>query len=162
MRWLKNLKQVHYFIYRKLTFIGQYLRWNSFSPRKCKTNLILTLTHRALAICSPEWLPSELGKIKFILQTTGYSEHVIKLFKAKKIKQFQALPEFGPEKCPVYLRLPWLGSVSTRFEKHVKSAVKQCFSAVEPRVFTLRFSWLPTSFPPLPTRMYCLLYRKAK
>ena len=53
---------------------------------------------------------------------------------AMKIKQFHALPKFGPEKCPVYLRLPWLGSVSTRFEKQVKSAVKQCFSAVEPRV----------------------------
>ena len=49
-------------IYRKPTFTGQYLRWNSFSPRKRKTNLILILTHRALAICSPERLPSELDK----------------------------------------------------------------------------------------------------
>ena len=53
---------------------------------------------------------------------------------AMKMKQFHALPKFGPEKCPVYLRLPWLSSVSNRFEKQVKSAVKQCFSAVEPRV----------------------------
>ena len=60
-----------------------------------------------------------------------------RLFKSvltMKMKQFHALPKVGPEKCPVYLRLPWLGSVSTRFEKQVKSAVKQCFSAVEPRV----------------------------
>ena len=35
---------------------------------------------------------------------------------------------------PVYLDIPWLGSVPTRFEKQVKAAVKQCFSAVEPRV----------------------------
>ena len=48
-----------------------------------------------------------------------------------KMKQFHALPKFGPEKCPVYLHLSWLGSVSTWFEKQVKSAVKQCFSAVE-------------------------------
>ena len=93
-----------------------------------------TLTHRALAIYSPERLPSELDKIKFILLTNGYPKHVIKSFMAMKMKQFHALPKFGPEKCPVYLRLPWLGSVSTRFEKQVKSAVKQCFSAVEPRV----------------------------
>ena len=33
-------------IYRKPTFTGQYLCWNSFNPRKRKTNLILTLTHR--------------------------------------------------------------------------------------------------------------------
>ena len=50
------------------------------------------------------------------------------------MEQFHALPKFGPEKCPVYLLLPWLGSVSTRFEKQVKFAVKQCFSAVKPRV----------------------------
>ena len=121
-------------IYWKPTFIGQYLRWNSFSLRKRKTNLILTLTHWALPICSPERLPSELDKIKFILLTNRYPEHVIKSFMAMKMKQFHALPKLGPEKCLVYLRLPWLGSVSTRFEKQVKSAVKQCFSAVEPRV----------------------------
>ena len=50
------------------------------------------------------------------------------------MKQFHALPKFGPESCPVYLHLPWLGSVSTWFEKQVTSAVKQCFTAVEPRV----------------------------
>ena len=53
-----------------------------------------------------------------------------------KMKQFHALPKFGPEKCPVYLRLPWLGSVFTRFQKKVKSDVKQCFSAVEHVLFT--------------------------
>ena len=53
---------------------------------------------------------------------------------AKKMKQFHTLPKFGPEKCTVYLRLSWLGSVSTRFERQVKSAVKHCFSAVEPGV----------------------------
>ena len=132
-------------IYRKPTFTGQYLRWNSFSPRKHKTNLILTLTHRALAICSPERLPSELDKIKFILLTNGYPEHVIKSFMAMKMKHFHALPKFGTEKCPVYLRLPWLGSVSTRFEKQVKSAVKQCFSAVEPRVVYSTNELLPAT-----------------
>ena len=66
------------FIYRKLTFTGQYLRRNSFSPRKRKTNLTLILTHRALAICSSERLSSELDKIKFILLTNGYPEHVVK------------------------------------------------------------------------------------
>ena len=95
-------------IYRKPTFTGQYLRWNSFSSQKRKTNVILTLTHRAMAICSPEKLPSELDKIKFILQTNGYLEHVVKSCMAKKMKQFEALPEFGPEICPIYLSLPWL------------------------------------------------------
>ena len=53
---------------------------------------------------------------------------------AIKMKQFHALPKFGPKKCLVCLRLLSLNSVSTWFEKQVKSAVKQCISTVEPRV----------------------------
>ena len=67
-------------IYLKPTFTSQYLRWNFFSPGKRKTNLILTLTHRALAICFAEKLPSDLNKIKLILQTNGYPEHVSSRF----------------------------------------------------------------------------------
>ena len=103
------------------------------------------LTHQAHAICSPERLPLELDKIKSILLTNEYPEHIIKSFMAMKTKQFHALPKFGPKKCPVYLRLPWLGSVSTPFEKQVKSAVKQCFPLWNHVLFTL-----PTSFSPLP------------
>ena len=122
-------------IYQKPTFSGQYLCWNSFSPRKRKTYLILTLTHQVLAICSPERLQSELDKIKFFLQTSGYPEPIVKSFMAKKMKQLHTLPQFGPKKCPIYLHLPWLVSVSTWFENQVKSAVKQCFSiVVEPHV----------------------------
>ena len=39
--------------YRKLTLGGvQYIRWASFGPSNRKTNLIGTLVHRALLICS--------------------------------------------------------------------------------------------------------------
>ena len=104
--------QVHYLHLQKPTFIGQYLRWNSFSPQKSKINLILTSSNRTFAICFRETLPSELDKIKLILQTDGYPEHVIKSFLAEKMKQFHAMPKIGPGKCPVFLRLPWLDSVS--------------------------------------------------
>ena len=57
----------------------------------------------------------------------------------------QIWTKFGPEKCPVYLHLPWLGSVSTRFEKQVKSAVKECFSTVEPRVVHSTKELLPAT-----------------
>ena len=90
--------------------------------------------HRALAICSPARLPSELDKIKFILLTNGYSDHVTKLCMVKKMKRFHALPKFEPERCPVYLRLQWLTLISILFERQGKSAVKQCLSAVESRV----------------------------
>ena len=50
-------------IYRKPTFTSQYLCWSSFSPSKRKINLISTLVHRALVICSNERLQDELKKI---------------------------------------------------------------------------------------------------
>ena len=143
-------------IYRKPTFTGQYLRWNSFSPRKRKTNLILTLTHRALAICSPERLPSELHKIKSILLTNGYPEHVMKSFMATKMKQYHALPKFGPENAPFI----YVSHGSVLFLPGLKSKLNLLSNSAFPLWNHVLFT-LPTSFSPLPTRMYCLLYRKA-
>ena len=51
-------------IYRKPTFTGQYIRWNSFSPKTRKISLVKTLVHRALMICSKTKLGPELDKIK--------------------------------------------------------------------------------------------------
>ena len=136
-------------IYRKPTFTGLYLRWNSFSPPKRKTNLILTLTHRALAICSPEKLSSELNKIKSILLTNGYPEHVIKSFMATKMKQFHALPKFGPEKCPVY----YVSHGSALFLPGLKSKLNLLSNSAFPLWNHVLFT-LPRSFSPLPTRMY--------
>jgi len=43
------------------------------------------------------------------------------------------------KQCPVYLHIPWIGNISTKFEKQNTSAVKRCFFSVEPRVvFTTR------------------------
>ena len=40
----------------------------------------------------------------------------------------------GPEKCPVYLKLPWIGNVSSKFENQINKAITSCFYAVKPRV----------------------------
>ena len=64
-------------VYRKPTFTGLYLRWNSFSPPKRKINLIVTLVHRAFMICSKSKLNPELGKSRSILLENGYPEHAI-------------------------------------------------------------------------------------
>ena len=37
-------------------------------------------------------------------------------------------------KCPVYLKLPWIGDSSLRFESQIKQAITNCFFAVNPRV----------------------------
>ena len=51
-------------VYRKPTYTGQYLRWESFNPTKQKTNLISTLVHRALMICTKSKLNEEIKHIK--------------------------------------------------------------------------------------------------
>ena len=39
-------------IYRKKTFTRLYAKWDSFTPRKYKINLIRTLTYQCFRICS--------------------------------------------------------------------------------------------------------------
>ena len=61
---------------------------------------------------------------------------------SKKIALFNRKPKEGPQKCPVYLKLPWIGKISLNFEKQTKIAIKRCYQAVEPRIiFTTRKIW---------------------
>ena len=41
-------------------------------------------------------------------------------------------PKFGPKRCPIYLRLPWIGTrASEGFERQVQRAVRQAYYACE-------------------------------
>ena len=65
-------------IYRKKTFIGLYTKWDSFTRRKYKINLIRTLTYRCLRICSSSsLLQSALNDLKDLLSPPGcfYLQH---------------------------------------------------------------------------------------
>ena len=104
-------------VYRKPTFTGQYLRWESFCPLKCKISLISTLVHRALMICTKRRLNGEIERIKKILLDNGYPKNIINTQITKKIAQFSTLKRFRPEKCPVYLRVTWISKPSTNLEK---------------------------------------------
>ena len=90
-------------IYRKPTFTGQYIRWNPFSPKQRKIKPIRTLVHRALMIYSKTKLGSELDKIKQLLIENGYPDVLFACLK-EKLANFSSKQQFGPEKCPVYLR----------------------------------------------------------
>ncbi len=64
-------------VYRKPTFAGTYQKWSSFVPLSRKLNLIGTLTHRALCICSNTTLSDELQTIRKIFQENGYLSSLI-------------------------------------------------------------------------------------
>ena len=126
-------------VYRKLTFTGQYLRWESFSLLKGKVSQISTLMHRALMICNKRKFNEEIERIKKILLDNGHSKNVINAQIAKKIAQFSIFTRFGPKKCPVYLRASWRGKPFTNLEKEAKTAVESCYGPVSTRwIFTLK------------------------
>ena len=52
---------------RKPNFTGQYIHWDFFSLMKQKINLVATLVHQALFICSSSKLQAELDKTRPIL-----------------------------------------------------------------------------------------------
>ena len=67
-------------IHRKKTFTGLYTKWDSFTPRKYKINLIRTLTFRYLKICSSkEILQASLGELKGFLASNGYPPGVLNI-----------------------------------------------------------------------------------
>ena len=131
-------------VHRKPTFIGQYLRWESFSPLKRKISLISTLVHRALMICTKRRLNQEIERIKKILLDNGYPKN-IKTQITKEITQFSTLKRFGPEKCPVYLRVPWIGKPSTNLEKEVQTVVESCCGSVSTRLAFTTKRMLPVA-----------------
>ena len=60
-------------LYRKKTFTELYTKWDLFTPRKYKINLIRTLTCRCLRICfSSCLLQSALNDLKNLLSRNGY------------------------------------------------------------------------------------------
>ena len=119
-------------IYRKPTFTGQYIHWNSFSTKTRKISLIKTLVHRALIICSKTKLGPELDKIKLMLIENGYPANVLLSCINQTLANFAAEKPNCPEKCTVYLKLPWIGNVSSKFENQISKAIAPCNYAVKP------------------------------
>ena len=121
-------------VFRKSTFSGQYVSWNSFSPKRIKRNLISCLVHRAYKICSPTKLDDEIKIIHDMFLDLGYPEFEINNTIKRCLQTSSKPPMYGPKKCPVYLHLPYIGTVSERFEKQIGNIVGKTFHSVRLRV----------------------------
>ena len=121
-------------VYRKPTFNGDYIPWSSFCPTKRKTGLISCLVKRAIKICSPGKLEEEMHKLTSIFLNLGYPEFVVKRTIKQTMERDRDKPTIGPKKCPVYIRLPFIGPVSSRFESQLKDGVSKTFGSVSLRV----------------------------
>ena len=112
---------------------------------KRKTSLVLTLVHRALKICSESKLKEEINQIKKILLDNGYPKAFVLKLLSKKITQFSTPKRFGPDKCPVYLRVSYTGKTSLTLEKNVRTAVENCYGSVTVRTVFVSRQMLPAS-----------------
>ena len=90
-------------------------------------------------------LGSELDEIKQLLIENGYPVDVLLSCINQKVANFAAEKTFGQEKCPVYLKLPWIGNVSSKFENQINKAITSCFYAVKPRVVYSTRAMLPSA-----------------
>ena len=93
-------------VYRKPTFTGQHLRWESFSPLKRKTSLTSTLVHRGPIICTKRRLNGEIERIKKKLLDNGYPKNVINAQITKKLLSFPPPSDLAqkssrPLECPL-------------------------------------------------------------
>ena len=83
---------------------------------------------RARRICSPDKLQQELCFLKKVFVQNGYPVQLLsKLFSEPDIQA--AEPEFGPDPCRVFLRLPWKGQISLDVARAVRTVVRQTYFA---------------------------------
>ena len=85
-------------------------------------------------ICSKNKLGPKLDTLKRTLIENGYPENVISACIREKVANFVSNKRFGPEKCPVYLKMPWVGDISLKYENQIKKAINFCFHTVNPCV----------------------------
>ena len=78
VRIKRNLNTFTTTVHSKTAFTGLYTKWDSFSPRKYKINLICTLTYHCLHICSSSSsLQLALFDLKKTLLRNGYPRGVL-------------------------------------------------------------------------------------
>ena len=115
-------------IYRKKTFSGLYTKWDSFTPRKYKVNLIRTLTFRCFRICSSPLLRSCVNELRKLLLQNGYPAGVVNYNINDVLNRQQNRPRHPiitvPKKETI-LVLPYLGVQSKIVTKQLKTCINK-------------------------------------
>ena len=133
-------------IFRKKTFTGLYTKWDSFTPRKYKINLINTLLDRFWKICSNETLFNiETNYLKDLLMKNGYPSGVINYnirnFINKRKNGTDDATKEGPEKLNITLTLPFIGYQSLILKKRIRNLISKFCGGIQVNViFRNRFT----------------------
>ena len=81
-------------VYRKPTFTGQYIAFDSYCSSQYKVNLVRNLVDRAQRICSPSKLQAELDFLRSVFLKNGYPEFLLAKFLSMEQKPKSVL--IGP------------------------------------------------------------------
>ena len=122
-----------------ISFTGLYTKWDSFTPRKYKINLICTLTYRCFRICSsPSLLQAAIKDLRKLLLQHGYPQGVITfnindVLSKNKNKPNNPVQATVPKK-DILIVLPYLGLHSNQVTKRLKSSVNNFYSFVNLKI----------------------------
>ena len=123
-------------VFRKPTFSGLYLRWDSFVPKMFKRGLVYCLVSRAWRLCSNYHLfHEELLFIKNVLLSNGYPgnfvDSCVQRFLNRAMGTNTTSTIFGPERMKIYLSLPYAGLSSMKLCRQLKRIYKAVLPCVE-------------------------------
>ena len=125
-------------IYLKKTFTGLYTKWDSFTLRKYKINLIRTLTYCCYRICSSAFLlQSALGDLRKLLLQNGYPQGIITYNVNDVLNRNRNKPKSPVPMVPkkdIIILLPYLGLQSNQISKRLKSCVYNFYSFVNLKI----------------------------
>ena len=138
-------------IYRKKTFTGLYTKWDSFTPRKYKINLIRTLTYRCYRICSSaSLLQSALGDLRKLLLQNGYPQGIITYNINDVLNRNRNKPRSPVSTVPkkdIIILLPYLGLQSNQISQRLKSCVYNFYSFVNLKIIFQNNCRIKSFFP---------------
>jgi hypothetical protein len=115
-------------LYRKDTFSGLYLKFDSFVPHHFKRNIVFGLLNRAWKICTSQKIfNTELNQIKRLLRLNGFPtkflNREIRKFLRKKENSELRFPFCGPERRALFIMLPFCGQNSLKLQRQLKRII---------------------------------------
>ena len=138
-------------IYWEKTFTGLYTKWDSFTPRKYKINLIRTLTYRCYRIYSSAFLlKSALDDLRKLLLQNGYPHGIITYNINDVLNRNRNKPNSPVSTVPkkdIVILLPYLGVQSDQISKRLKSCVYNFCSPVNLKIIFQSTRRIKSFFP---------------
>ena len=83
---------------------------------------------RAERICSSELLASEMQQLKTIFMKNGYPKSIVDRYTGRDSTREKT---YGPSLSPVYMKLPYVGTNSDRFERFINEAARMAHYCVK-------------------------------